>query len=69
MSGGGRIEQREELNYDAVAAKSSGADLALQGSLNLGQWGWDFILLHQQFIGCRLSQEEAVILGEVILIG
>lgn len=62
------IEQREELNCDAVATKSYGAGLTLQSSLKLGQGGWDLIPLHQQFTGCWLSQGKAVILAEVVLV-
>lgn len=65
---GSHTEQREDRNCDAFAAKSFGAGLALQESLML----WDFIpliLQHQQFIGHELSQEEAVVLNKVVLIG
>lgn len=67
VSEGNRIKQREELNYNAITAKSSGAGLALQHSLKLGQGDWDVIPLHHSFIACGLSQEEAVILGEVLI--
>ena len=69
---GSQTEQREEPNCDAFAAKSSGAGLALQESLMLGPGYWDFIPLipqHPQFTGHELSQEEAVVLNKVVLIG
>lgn len=67
VSEGSRIKQREELNYNAIETKSSGAGLALQHSLKVGQGGWDIMPLHHSFIACELSQEEAMILGEVLI--